>query len=157
MVQPVQRPVPGRWNREKPRLFKDMLRTTIVAIVTRCTRRAWLVIGLSTILGVISSVYAVQHFAINTDINKLISPDLPWRKRDLAFEQAFPQHLQSILAVVDAPTPELASQAATALVDRLSQNQELILKISQPGGRSEEHTSELQSLRHLVCRLLLEK
>src|SRR5262245_64051664 len=25
------------------------------------------------------------------------------------------------------------------------------------GTRSEEHTSELQSLRHLVCRLLLEK
>src|SRR5262245_64722800 len=25
------------------------------------------------------------------------------------------------------------------------------------GDRSEEHTSELQSLRHLVCRLLLEK
>src|SRR5258705_6749620 len=30
---------------------------------------------------------------------------------------------------------------------------------SQPreADRSEEHTSELQSLRHLVCRLLLEK
>src|SRR5437899_9244954 len=27
----------------------------------------------------------------------------------------------------------------------------------QGTGRSEEHTSELQSLRHLVCRLLLEK
>src|SRR5436853_5775738 len=27
----------------------------------------------------------------------------------------------------------------------------------RPPGRSEEHTSELQSLRHLVCRLLLEK
>src|SRR5437899_8045412 len=27
----------------------------------------------------------------------------------------------------------------------------------QTGNRSEEHTSELQSLRHLVCRLLLEK
>src|SRR5438552_8265689 len=27
----------------------------------------------------------------------------------------------------------------------------------QPGGRSEEHTSELQSPDHLVCRLLLEK
>src|SRR5947199_4733456 len=26
-----------------------------------------------------------------------------------------------------------------------------------PNERSEEHTSELQSLRHLVCRLLLEK
>src|SRR5262245_64323483 len=27
----------------------------------------------------------------------------------------------------------------------------------RPTTRSEEHTSELQSLRHLVCRLLLEK
>src|SRR5262245_65282515 len=27
---------------------------------------------------------------------------------------------------------------------------------SSPAERSEEHTSELQSLRHLVCRLLLE-
>src|SRR5437899_12590426 len=36
------------------------------------------------------------------------------------------------------------------------------LPLAAPGnrgrrGRSEEHTSELQSLRHLVCRLLLEK
>src|ERR1039458_10523924 len=32
-------------------------------------------------------------------------------------------------------------------------------KIGNPAdfSRSEEHTSELQSLRHLVCRLLLEK
>src|SRR3989442_4747722 len=28
---------------------------------------------------------------------------------------------------------------------------------SSPDGRSEEHTSELQSRPHLVCRLLLEK
>src|SRR5947199_5928290 len=28
---------------------------------------------------------------------------------------------------------------------------------ASPRRRSEEHTSELQSLRHLVCRLLLEK
>src|SRR5437899_11016831 len=28
---------------------------------------------------------------------------------------------------------------------------------TSPPARSEEHTSELQSLRHLVCRLLLEK
>src|SRR5205814_4649912 len=29
--------------------------------------------------------------------------------------------------------------------------------VRQSQNRSEEHTSELQSLRHLVCRLLLEK
>src|SRR5438045_7585954 len=34
----------------------------------------------------------------------------------------------------------------------------IVLEIAhEPVGRSEEHTSELQSLRHLVCRLLLEK
>src|SRR5438309_9074187 len=31
------------------------------------------------------------------------------------------------------------------------------LLVGQNGGRSEEHTSELQSQFHLVCRLLLEK
>src|SRR5438045_5052915 len=31
------------------------------------------------------------------------------------------------------------------------------LRLDERAGRSEEHTSELQSLRHLVCRLLLEK
>src|SRR5438132_3383705 len=32
-----------------------------------------------------------------------------------------------------------------------------VLQTSDPGGRSEEHTSELQSHSDLVCRLLLEK
>src|SRR2546422_7201047 len=32
-----------------------------------------------------------------------------------------------------------------------------ILKVLHAGRRSEEHTSELQSRLHLVCRLLLEK
>src|SRR5262245_62911708 len=34
---------------------------------------------------------------------------------------------------------------------------ELVGVVEELGPRSEEHTSELQSLRHLVCRLLLEK
>src|SRR5690625_6520361 len=35
--------------------------------------------------------------------------------------------------------------------------EELNLSIKDITGRSEEHTSELQSRGHLVCRLLLEK
>src|SRR5437899_10203934 len=31
------------------------------------------------------------------------------------------------------------------------------MPLTESARRSEEHTSELQSLRHLVCRLLLEK
>ena len=63
-----------------------MLRHAIVSLVVRCTRHAWATIIVATLLGVISGVYAAQHFAINTDINKLISPELGWRQREIAFE-----------------------------------------------------------------------
>src|SRR5437899_6617694 len=53
------------------------------------------------------------------------------------------------------------SQASSPFPSSLHPNQFIL---AQFGGavvrrdhRSEEHTSELQSLRHLVCRLLLEK
>src|SRR5258705_10180962 len=49
--------------------------------------------------------------------------------------------------------------AASHAIDRAAINQAEMLGFGRLTGnfRSEEHTSELQSLRHLVCRLLLEK
>src|ERR1035441_3934780 len=50
--------------------------------------------------------------------------------------------------IILSPAPEAPRRPAT--------NQEAVAGRSSPGGmspRSEEHTSELQSLRHLVCRL----
>src|SRR5438093_6094146 len=58
--------------------------------------------------------------------------------------------------VVDAksrePCPPTA-QHATRQAKRTAENISAAIR----GGRSEEHTSELQSLTNLVCRLLLEK
>src|SRR5258708_4477170 len=48
--------------------------------------------------------------------------------------------------------PAEPSTAPTTLTSRLH-----ITRCSTEEGRSEEHTSELQSPDHLVCRLLLEK
>src|SRR5258705_10072432 len=45
--------------------------------------------------------------------------------------------------------------AKKALEERIQVGTDVLLEIDYQ--RSEEHTSELQSLRHLVCRLLLEK
>src|ERR1043165_7103441 len=111
-----------------------MLRSAIVATVTRCTRHARAVTAAAALLAGASGGYAVRHFAINTDINTLISQDLPWRQRELAFERAFPQHLRSILVVLDAPTPELATQATAALVNQLTPRQDLFKSVAQPGG-----------------------
>src|SRR5258705_620500 len=44
-----------------------------------------------------------------------------------------------------------------ALLRRVPRVRDQALHLGECGPRSEEHTSELQSLRHLVCRLLLEK
>ena len=86
------------------------------------------------ILTALSGLYVVRHFSINTDVNALISADLPWRQRELAYEFAFPQSTQGILAVVDAPTPELAGAAATALADQLSKSDGLFRSVEELGG-----------------------
>ena len=86
------------------------------------------------ILTFISGLYLVRHFSINTDVNALISADLPWRQRELAYKSAFPQSTQGILAVVDAPTPELAGAAATALADQLSKHLGLFRSVEEIGG-----------------------
>src|SRR2546425_4116302 len=54
------------------------------------------------------------------------------------------------LGVVEQPP----DQRRLAVVDRAGRREPQNV---HSGGRSEEHTSELQSLAYLVCRLLLEK
>src|SRR2546425_13281387 len=49
-----------------------------------------------------------------------------------------------------------SSGAGIAVVDFL-RGRQVRARIETPFARSEEHTSELQSLAYLVCRLLLEK
>src|SRR5579859_6329417 len=102
-----------------------MFKLWIKSVVDSCTRFSWLVIAAAAVVTGLSADYSAKKFAINTDIGTLISPDLPWRQRELAFEKAFPQRLESILAVVDAPTSELASQASAAIVKRLTEQPQL--------------------------------
>lgn len=91
-----------------------MLTRFVVSIVGFCTRFAIPTTLVAVLATAFAGVYAVQNFAINTDINKLISPNLDWRQRDIAFEKAFDQE-RLIIAVVEAPTPEFASAAGAAL------------------------------------------
>src|SRR5205814_9292379 len=58
--------------------------------------------------------------------------------------------------------PQVAGQAhhhlrVTKLTDGRTTRTTVAELTTEDRVRSEEHTSELQSLRHLVCRLLLEK
>src|SRR5438045_6788806 len=56
------------------------------------------------------------------------------------------------------PLPEAAGvDASVAYAAMRSPISNPFARFQNAEKRSEEHTSELQSLRHLVCRLLLEK
>jgi uncharacterized protein len=92
----------------------------------------WIIAG-GIVLTIISAWYAVANFSMTTDINQLISSSSPGRQRELAFEKAFPQ-FDTIIAVVDAPTPELAEAAARALAARLSQQQSFFRSVEEPQG-----------------------
>src|SRR5499433_407265 len=111
-----------------------MLQRAIVTIVDFCTRSAAQIIGIAALLGLATAAYAAAHFAIDADVNKLISKDLPWRQREVAFEKSFPPKEETILAVIDAPTSELVSQATTALIERLAGRKELFRSLLEAGG-----------------------
>ena len=113
-----------------------MMNAVIGRSVALCVRHAGIVITVGILLAVGSATYAAKHFAINTDVTKLIAPDLPWRQRELAYQEAFPETRELILAIVRAPTPELASIARERLLD------ELFRSVHAPdGGRSSRATA----------------
>src|SRR5262245_64551993 len=61
------------------------------------------------------------------------------------------------LNLKDLHAPSHARTAATHALCLPTPNNDREWRAAPRHVRSEEHTSELQSLRHLVCRLLLEK
>lgn len=110
------------------------MQSVIKSIVSTCIHRAWVVVGLLVLLGILAGSYSARNFAINTDINELIAPDLPWRQREIALDKQFPQRHEGIIAVIDAPTSELAAQATAALAERLAQRPELFREVQDLGG-----------------------
>jgi hopanoid biosynthesis associated RND transporter like protein HpnN len=88
-----------------------------------------IVVALS--VSVVSGIYAVRNFAINTNVNQLISPDLPWRQRELAFVEAFQGNHEKILAVVDAATSERATAASKALARKLAADPKLFPTVQE--------------------------
>jgi uncharacterized protein len=110
-----------------------IITSIVVRTIAFCSQNAWLVIAAGLLLAIASSWYAAAHFKMTTNMADLISNDIPWRQREAALEKAFP-HFQTIDAVINAPTPELADEATAALRQRLSQQQATFPSIQDPAG-----------------------
>ena len=111
-----------------------MLKAIVTSVVGICTRFPWPIIVLALVAAASAAVYSARHFAINTDVNKLISRELDWRQREAEFEKAFPGHFGSTLVVIDAPTAEYASRAAAELGTKLKAQPQLFHSVNDIGG-----------------------
>ena len=116
------------------RARRGMLQQAIVTTVDFCTRYAVQIIGIAVLLGLACGIYAADHFAIDTDVNKLISQNLAWRQREAVFNNFFSRKEETILAVIDAPTSELATQATAAVIQKLSDQNDHFHSILEAGG-----------------------
>ena len=103
---------------------------TIVRVVDFCARYKWVVLVIGTLILVGTAAFDAARFSINTDIEGLISQDLPWHERQVALNNAFPQ--KAISAVVTAPTAENAEMATDKLAQSLSKDQNQFRSVGQP-------------------------
>ncbi len=106
-----------------------MLTSAVVRTVNFCIRHAWPIILVALVLTIGSTAYTALHFSVDTNIDHLMSPDLDWRKREIAYRNAFPKSTQLILVVVDGPTPEMASAASRTLAQELAKKKDVFRSV----------------------------
>lgn len=111
-----------------------MINDLIVRIVETSRAKAKTVLAIGLLLTVGLGWYAGTHLAMNTNTDDLIASDTPWRNRERAFDDAFPQMTDRTVIVVDGATPDLADDAAQALADRLSADKSLFKTVYRPDG-----------------------
>ncbi|MGB8839823.1 MAG: hopanoid biosynthesis-associated RND transporter HpnN, partial [Aliidongia sp.] len=107
---------------------------TLLALVELCRRRAWTVLVLAAAAAVLSGVYAATSLGVNTDTSKLFSPDLPWRKQSVAFDQAFPLSVNQTIVVLDGASADAVEAGTVALTEALKQRPDLFLTVYRPDG-----------------------
>ena len=106
-----------------------MLQKWIDCGVAYCIGHSMLVIAAALLLAAMSAIYTARHFAIDTDINNLISERLPWRQSEIAFQKAFPQTVELILVDVGAGSPEAAKAAAREVSQALAKRPDLFRSV----------------------------
>ncbi len=91
------------------------LADAIVEVVEFSRRHAVWITTCLLALTVIGAVFAVQRLTIDTDVDRLMSPDLQWRQREAEMERAFPQNVDLLVVVVDGDTPDRVEDASAML------------------------------------------
>ena len=77
------------------------------------------VIALFVLLTATAGWIAATRLEVDGDPSTLIAPDVPWRKAEKAYADAFPDQQKTIVAVIEGQGPEQADTALNALLQEL--------------------------------------
>ncbi len=86
------------------------------------------------LLAVAGALFAMARLSIDTDINKLINPNLPWRLQEQRLDRAFPQNVDVLAVLVEAQTPDETEDATGALAAKLAADKDLFKSVRRPDG-----------------------
>ena len=111
-----------------------MISAFIVRLVDFSRRHAALNALAALALTLVAGWYAASHLSIDTDIEKLLPSDLPWRQNELALDREFPQNANLLAIVIDGANGDLADTAAQRLADKLRAEPQLFHNVRRPDG-----------------------
>ncbi|MGH6968857.1 MAG: MMPL family transporter, partial [Stellaceae bacterium] len=96
-----------------------MMGRVIARVVEWSRIHAALVVMAALALAIVAGFYAASRITVDTDLDKLITPNLPWRQLAQEMDKAFPQKVDLLVIVVDGKTPDQTEDAALALAAKL--------------------------------------
>ncbi|HNC40176.1 MAG TPA: MMPL family transporter [Nitrosomonas sp.] len=97
----------------------DQQERALIAWAAFCYRYAFWVLCFLLITGIACGTYTARNLEVLTDTADMLSEELPFRVNLAKLNKAFPQYENTLILVLDAPTPEQAHAAASRLTSYL--------------------------------------
>ncbi len=91
----------------------------------------WVLLA-ALLIAVASSIYISRNLGMNTDTTDMLSEELPFRINLKHYNKTFPQDIETLLIVLDAPTPEQARLSAEQLARRLQEDAQNFYDVYSP-------------------------
>ena len=94
-------------------------------------KRLSLIIGITALA--IASLFSIKNnLSFSTSTSDMLSEELSWRQLDIEYEKLFPQFIDNVLIVIEAKSPDLASDTANSIYVSLKKNQKFLKDIYYP-------------------------
>ena len=91
----------------------------LAALVDASQRRAVLVVIVALLAGAGFAAYTAKHLSIDTNLQNLLAPELPWRQAEIEMDRQFPKLSHTLVVVIEGGIPEVMDAAQAQLIEKL--------------------------------------